>query len=67
MTGRHRAKAATIHIMKTVVLKNKECRRPNTKQFLVKDLKFSVVCQRPVVHKRYRSVFVTKRTNTFRK
>lgn len=66
MSGRHRARWSSIQVLKVREVADEDCRRPNTLQFLNKDLKYPVphVVPRPSMKSR-RSVFLAQRPTTF--
>ena len=66
MNGRHRARASTVHIIKTATIPAKDCRRPNVQEMHNSKFKFPLAHVQPrASHKRYRSTFVTNRPSTF--
>lgn len=66
MNGRHRARASSVHIIKTAIVKAEDTKRPNIKQMHNTGIKFPLAHVRPrASHKRYQRTFVTKRPTTF--
>lgn len=66
MSGRHRARWSSIQVLKVQEVKPEDVRRPNTLQFLDKDLRFPLTHIRPRPStKSKRSTFVSARPITF--
>jgi large subunit ribosomal protein L18Ae len=66
MSGRHRAQAASIQIMKTAVLKDSEIRRTHVKVMMPATLSFPVVRPLPMAPKDVKStVFSAKKPSTY--
>lgn len=67
MSGRHRARWSSIHVLKVEIIENDEdVRRPNTLQFMEKDLKFPLPHVRPRASvKSKRPTYLANRPVTF--
>merc|ERR1712086_1048989 len=66
MTGRHRAKAQSIQLIKTEEIPNDKCRRPHSIQMHAHDLKFPVGRKIPVRPVKFKTTFSANRISTFR-
>lgn len=71
MASRHKARYQQIHIIKTAEIKDEECQRANTKQFLAdpenpdKVLRFPPILKRPRIEKKYKKKFSVTRPKLF--
>ena len=65
MSGRHRAHAESITIMKTAIIPASKVRRDHVKQMLNSKLKFPVVRKLPFAEKKLRTTYSAKRPITF--
>lgn len=66
MSGRHRARWSSIQVLKVQAVEDEDVRRPNTLQFLEKDLKFPLPHIRPRASvKSKRATFLATRPVTF--
>merc|ERR1719162_2804380 len=65
MSGRHRAQASSIQILKTCVVPKDSIRRPHVLQMLPANIKFPVVRRMPMAPKSERKIFRAKRPTTF--
>lgn len=65
MSGRHRARWSSIQVLRVKEIAEEDIRRPNTMQFLEKDLKFPVPHTVPRAAKNKRSTFLATRPVTF--
>lgn len=65
MAGRHRAKPGAIQIINTAILKAADCRRDHVKEMHENGLKFPQITKLPMVSKRVRTTFKSKRPMTF--
>ena len=66
MAGRHRARKASIQIIKTAVLKAKDVKRAPIQQVLSAQIKFPLTHIKPrPAHRRFKKTFSTVRPSTF--
>ena len=65
MSGRHRAQAESIQILKTAILKPDQIRRTHVLQMLPKTVKYPVVRRMPLEPKKLRQTFRANRPTTF--
>lgn len=66
MSGRHRARWSSIHVLKIEEVAPEDARRPNTLQFMDDDLKFPLPHSRPrASEKSKRPTYLAKRPVTF--
>lgn len=65
MSGRHRARWSSIHVLKVEVIPADDVRRPNTLQFMADDLRFPLPHTRPrASEKSKRATYLAKRPVT---
>ncbi len=71
MASRHKARYQQIHIIKTSEIKDADCQRANTRQFLDdpenpnKVLRFPPILKRPKIEKKYKKSFSVTRPKLF--
>ena len=65
MAGRHRAKPGAIQIINTAILKAEVCKRDHVKEMHDSSLKFPMITKMPLVSKRVRTTYKSKRPMTF--
>ncbi|OEH77960.1 60S ribosomal protein L18a-2 [Cyclospora cayetanensis] len=65
MSGRHRALASSIQIIRIVQLKGKDCRRPHVQQMLNSKLRMPAIRRIMTVPKNKRSTFCASRPRLF--
>lgn len=66
LASRHRARKSSIQILRTAVLKNSECKRPNTQQFHTSKLKFRLLSRVPrASNKEHKRLFKRTRPTSF--
>lgn len=66
LASKHRARKSSIQILRTAVLKNSECKRPNTQQFHEAKLKFRLLHRIPrSSDKQYKRLFKRQAPGTF--
>eukprot|EP01053_Blabericola_migrator_P008126 Blabericola_migrator_1__8125@NODE_4191_length_1286_cov_235_509434_g2596_i0_p1_GENE_NODE_4191_length_1286_cov_235_509434_g2596_i0NODE_4191_length_1286_cov_235_509434_g2596_i0_p1_ORF_typecomplete_len212_score40_05Ribosomal_L18A/PF01775_17/1_1e48_NODE_4191_length_1286_cov_235_509434_g2596_i078638 len=65
MAGRHRARGASLQIIKIATIKDDQCRRPHITQLLDENLKFPHTERKLLAPKETRQVFAYKRPTTY--
>lgn len=65
MAGRHRAKPGAIQIINTAVLSASQCKRDHVTEMHDNGLKFPLVTKLPLVNRKYKGTFKSKRPMTF--
>ena len=66
MAGRHRARKASIQIIKFATVDVKDTRRISVKQFHRRDIKFPLAHRRPrAANKQFKKTFASRRPSTF--
>jgi len=66
MASRHRARKASIHVIRTAVVKASEVKRPNTQQFINSNIRFRLLHRVPrASDKSHKAIFKHKTPTTF--
>merc|ERR1719379_3126424 len=65
MAGRHRANPGAVQIINTAVLKAEDCKRDHVKEMHDSSLKFPLITKLPLVSKKVRTKYKSKRPMTF--